>query len=278
MKLSEMFSEYVEHLKLYNSEGYVAFTMKEAKSIVEYFGDIESNEITVDILKKYMFDLKSDGLSANTINKHISTIKRLYNFHEIDNHFSKIKKIKEKFITYGTCEDDPVKTLERACKNLSLQNQIILHVFFDTGVRLHELINIESKNVDLKNRCILLTTTKTGSDRYVFISKETKKLATTFCKNALSRKYLFVNQNGDRLQRSAIESMFARIRKRLKIKNFSPHRLRHSLSTEMYNNGANLILISGILGHSNVNTTKRYIHPDLKNNLKMFDRAHKRKK
>lgn len=97
-------------------------------------------------------------------------------------------------------------------------------------------------------------------------------------KKLLSRKYLFVNKNGNKLQRSAIESMFARIRKRLKIKNFSPHRLRHSLSTEMYHNGANILLISNILGHSNVNTTKRYIHPDLKNNLKMFDRAHKTKK
>ena len=69
--------------------------------------------------------------------------------------------------------------------------------------------------------------------------------------------------------------MFARIRRRLKIKNFFPHRLRHSLCTELYHNGANIVLISTILGHSNVNTTKRYIHPDLKQNLKMFDKYHK---
>ena len=69
--------------------------------------------------------------------------------------------------------------------------------------------------------------------------------------------------------------MFARIRRRLKIKNFSPHRLRHSLCSELYHNGANKVLISTILGHSNVNTTKRYVHPDLKRNLKMFDKYHK---
>ena len=41
------------------------------------------------------------------------------------------------------------------------------------------------------------------------------------------------------------------------LRNFNSHRLRHSLSTELYKNRAN------ILGHSNVNTNKRYIHPDL---------------
>lgn len=277
MKLSEMFKNYIEHLRLYNSDGYVKYTIKEEKSILEYFGDVDSSEILVESLQKYILDLRELGLSANTINKHISTIKRIYNFNEIDNHFSKVKKIKEKFVTFGICEDDPEKVLDEACKLLSLQNQIILHVFYDTGVRLNELINIESKNVDLKRRTILLTTTKTGNERFVFISKKTKRMATSFCKKALSRKYLFVNQNGDKLKTSAIESLFARIRKRLGIRNFSPHRLRHSLSTELYKNGANILLISNILGHSNVNTTRRYIHPDLDTNLKMFDKAHQKK-
>ena len=277
MKLSEMFESYIQHLRLYNSEGYVSYTLKEYKSIIGYFGDIDSSEITVDKLRTFMADLKEQNLSANTINKHISSIKRIFAFHEIDNHFSKIKKIKEKFVTFGTCEDDPVEVIAKACENISLQNQIILHVFYDTGVRLHELVNIELANVNLKHRTILLTTTKTGNNRIVFISEKTKKLATSFCKKAISRKYLFVNEKGEKLKVSAIESLFARIRKRLGIKNFSPHRLRHSLSTELYYNGANILLISNILGHSNVNTTRRYIHPDLRENLKMFDKAHSRK-
>ena len=277
MKLSEMFESYIQHLRLYNSEGYVSYTLKEYKSIIGYFGDIDSSEITVDKLRTFMTDLKEQNLSANTINKHISSIKRIFAFHEIDNHFSKIKKIKEKFVTFGTCEDDPVKVIAKACENISLQNQIILHVFYDTGVRLHELVNIELANVNLKHRTILLTTTKTGNNRIVFISEKTKKLATSFCKKANLRKYLFVNEKGEKLKVSAIESLFARIRRKLGIKNFSPHRLRHSLSTEMYHNGANILLISNILGHSNVNTTRRYIHPDLKENLRMYDIAHSKK-
>ena len=277
MKLTEMFKIYIEHLKLYNSLGYVSYTLKEERCIIEYFGDLDSSSINSSDLKKYILFLKEKNLSSNTINKHISTIKRLYAFHNIENDFYKIKKIKEKFVTFGTCEDNPLEILNQVCQNLSLQNKIILYIFYDTGIRLNELINIESKNVNLKDRYILLTTTKTGNDRYVFISKKTKALATSFCKKALNRKYLFVNQKGQKLKASAIESLFARIRKKLKIRNFSPHRLRHSLSTELYNNGVNILLISNILGHSNVNTTRRYIHPDLKVNLKMFDKGHQQK-
>ena len=79
------------------------------------------------------------------------------------------------------------------------------------------------------------------------------------------------------LKKSAIESLFTRIRRKQGIKNFSPHRLRHSLSTEMYSNGCDLIQISSILGHSNVNTTKRYIHPDLKKKLDNYDKYHKKR-
>ena len=41
MKLSEMFNKYIQHLRLYNSEGYVSYMNKEAKSILSYFGDID---------------------------------------------------------------------------------------------------------------------------------------------------------------------------------------------------------------------------------------------
>ena len=246
MKLTEMFKNYIEHLRLYNSAGYVSFTLKEEKTIINHLGDLDSSELSVSSLKQFMIELKNKGLSANTINKHISTIKRLFAFHEIDNDFYKIKKIKEKFVTFGTCEKNPYQIIDEASKLLSLQNKIILHFLLDTGVRLNELINIESKNVDLNNRTILLTTTKTGIERHVFISESTKKMATSFCKKAFERKYLFVNQNGEKLKASAIESLFARIRKRLRINNFSPHRLRHSLSTELYHNGVNILLISNI--------------------------------
>lgn len=273
-----MFSGFINYLTLYNSAGYVSYSKKEQASIIKYFGDCESSEVNFNTCTEFMLKLKDDGYSANTINKHISHLKRLFRFNDIDSDIFKIKKIKEKFVTFGTCEDDPEEVIKNILPILSLQNKLIVVLLYDTGVRLNELLNIEYDHVDWDNRYILLTTTKTGRQRYIFFTKEFKKLATTFRKNHNS-KWLFYNvKNGEQLKKSAIESLFARIRRKLGIRNFSPHRLRHSLSTEMYSNGCDLIQICSILGHSNVNTTRRYIHPDLKKELDNYDKYHKKKK
>ena len=278
MTLNEMYSEYISFLKLYNSPGYVSYTEKIHRQVLKYFGDVESDNINYESCLQFMSTLKEQGYSANTINKHISYIKRLFKHNELYSNIFKIRKIKEKFVTFGTCEDDPEEVIKKVLPTLSLQNQLILVLLYDTGVRLTEMLNIEYENVDWKNRYIYLTITKTGRQRYVFFTKEFKKLATNFRKNHNS-KWLFYNQKtGEKLKVSAIESLFKRIRQKMGIKNFSPHRLRHSLSTELYSNGCDLLQISSILGHSNVNTTKRYIHPDLNKELSNYDLYHKKKK
>lgn len=278
MTLDDLFSGFIDSLILYNSEGYVSYSKKEQATIKKYFGNCDISQINYKTCTEFMLHLKNDGYSANTINKHISHIKRLFKFNDINSDIFKIRKIKEKFITFGTCEDDPEEVINKILPSLSLQNKLIIVLLYDTGVRLNELLNIEYENVDWDNRTILLTTTKTGRERYVFFTKEFKKLATTFRKKHNS-KWLFYNpKNCDKLKKSAIESLFARIRKKLGIRNFSPHRLRHSLSTEMYSNGCDLIQICSILGHSNVNTTKRYIHPDLEKERANYDEFHKKKK
>lgn len=276
MTLLEMYKNYIAHLKIYNSPGYVSYTERMQKSITKYFGDIDSEELTKEVVMDYIIHQKQT-LSANTINKNLSYLKRLCYFNEVECKFQRVQKLKEKFVTFGTCKDDPVEVITKVSKYLSLKNQLILYLFYDTGVRLNELVNIEYKNVDLENRRIYLSKTKTNNPRWIFFSEKTKKLATQFLKNNTFKKYLFELPNGEHITCNSIESIFKRIRQKLKIERFSPHRLRHSLSTELYENGADLILISRILGHSNVDTTKRYLHPDLSTNLKMYDKYHGKK-
>lgn len=273
MQLKKMFDDYLEYIKLFLSEGYVEYQREQAKQILKYFDpETDSSEIKDKSLFGYIKFLKENELSANTINKYISTIKRVFNFCEMPNDFKKVKKLKEPFVTYGLPSENPVAIIKSCESFLSDQSMLILYILLDTGVRLHELLNIEIANIDFKNRNILLTTTKTGVNRYVFFTEKTKKFATSFCQKAKNKKYLFENpKTHEKLKNSAIESLFARIRSKLKIKKFSPHRLRHNLSTSLFNNGANIMLITSILGHSNPIVTQRYIHPNLKSSLKMYD-------
>lgn len=274
----DMFNKYIANLKIYNSSGYVIYEyqqLKFFKSFYDGFEELDSTYFTKEVILDLIVALKKKNLSFNTINKHIAFLKRIYKFNEVECLFQTVKKLHEKFVTFGTCKDDPLIVFKQLDGIISLQSMTILYLFFDTGMRLNELLHIEVKNIYLEKRCIFLTTTKTNKDRYVYFSNHTKKLVAKHLKLSGNKTYLFTNKDGEILKESAIESLFARIRRKLNIKNFSPHRLRHSLSSEMYNNGADLILISDILGHSNLNTTRRYIHPNISKNLEKFDNFHK---
>ena len=65
--------------------------------------------------------------------------------------------------------------------------------------------------------------------------------------------------------------MFARIREQLGFSKFSPHVLRHTFATNMVHNNANLDLIANLLGHTNLDTTRRYLHQDISNTQKLYN-------
>ena len=183
------------------------------------------------------------------------------------------KKLKEKFITYGALDDLTINKLYSILPKLSLYNQCMILIFLECGVRVNELIHIKTKNVNLTNRCIFLEYTKTNKPRYVYFSVATRDLLKVYIENKTSKSmYLFTAKKSDEiLSRYTINGIFSRIRKKYNFPKLSPHMIRHTLSTKLYNNGANILFICSIMGHSNPNTTKRYVHNDLANDLKMFD-------
>lgn len=154
--------------------------------------------------------------------------------------------------------------------DLSLPMRTIILLFLDTGVRLTELLNIKVENVDFVNRHIFLTITKTKKSRYVYFTVNTGKILKKYLGKD-DRKYLFVTRQGKQMKVSGIESAFSHIRKKYGIKRLSPHMLRHTLATNLYNSKADLIFIESIMGHANTETTKRYIHTDVDSNQKRYD-------
>lgn len=279
MTLNKMFEQYIEHLKLYNSGEYVSYNLDQQKAIVKYFGDIESSELTIGKIKEFMLYLKSKDLSANTINKYVSTIKRIYTFHEVPTNFYKIKKLKEKFVTYGCLNKEDSDKLLKILPELSLYNQCMFLLFMETGIRSNELIHVKTENVNLNERYIWLEQTKTNKPRYVFFTYYTKKKLEQYIKSNSQVKdnYLFLSKKSNEiLSRYTIKSTFTRIKEKYGFEKLSPHMLRHSLCTNLYNNGANILFVCSVMGHCNPNITKRYVHHDLHNDLKMFDKYYKK--
>ena len=137
--------------------------------------------------------------------------------------------------------------------------QLIFKLMATTGVRRTELTRIKRKHIDLNNNCIFLDETKTGNSRYLYLTDEVKELIKTELAIKPIDNYFFVHLDGTRITTSTIDSLFHQIKKELNIK-LSPHKLRHTFATAILENGGDLEQVRLLLGHTNYQCTKRYLH------------------
>lgn len=130
-----------------------------------------------------------------------------------------------------------------------------MFVFIDTGIRLSELMALKKTDYNANLGLICLKKTKNHKERIVYLSSFTNELLKNF---SLKGHYLF----GCKLTYSIIRRIFEKVKKDLNLKKFSSHVLRHSLATNMLKNGAGIEDVANILGHSNYNITRIYLHFD----------------
>lgn len=259
---SKMAQKYLDYIKIYSAVGTYLFTQNHITTLNNEFGQIKIKKINKIFLLDYVAKSKLRGLSANTINKRIAIIKRVFKHNNIKSDIFEIKKFKEKFITFGVLNIQQREKLKSILQYLTARDDLMIRLFYDTGIRLNEMLNLQVNEIDLNFRIINLMTTKTNTPRKVFFSTETKKKLEHYIKDKKKEKYLFERLPGEKMTANAVEQMFKRIRKKYDLNILSPHVLRHTLSTSLYVNKADLIFISTLLGHSSPNTTKRYIHYD----------------
>ena len=218
--------------------------------------------------------LKSiNNLDVTSVARNLTSIKSFFKYLEI-----------EKVIKSNPCESiDRPKMKKRLPNTLSIEevdnlldidtvtaydyrNKAMLEVMYSTGLRVSEVINLTTRDIDFSNmyiRCF----GKGSKERIVPINE----YVSFYIKEYLERRsflikknnsdYLFLNNHGNKLTRQGFEKILNKILdgKDIKVK-VTPHTLRHSFATHLLNGGADLRSIQLLLGHSDITTTKIYTH------------------
>lgn len=149
-------------------------------------------------------------------------------------------------------------------------NAIILLTVFYEGPRISEIINLKLEHVFLDENRILILHGKHGKNRWLGINKELKPHLEKYIHEQRAQSeepYLFVLSSGKRLTRDRLE-------KRIKIltkKAGRPgglHQLRRGCLTHYANKGVPVPHLQLIAGHSNIETTMKYIRPDVEEVLR----------
>ena len=157
-------------------------------------------------------------------------------------------------------------------------------MLYATGIRVGELVNIKINDINLYDRTIKIF----GKGR-----KERIVVYGSYCQDALElylndgrrelekrkNEYLFLNKNGNRLSDRYIRKIIDDIVIKCEMDyHISPHTLRHTFATDMLNNGADLMTVKELLGHSSINTTGIYTHVSNEQLKKVYQFAHPRSK
>ena len=242
----------------------------------------------------YLQQLSRKGLSARTLARHLASVKSLYKYMLIKNLVKvnitqsvKTPKIKQElphFLSLKEAENIlriPVGNDEKA-----LRERLILELFYATGIRISELIAIQLNDIRMEEGIIHIIG-KGSKERIVMVGTEAMDTLRNHIEilneNGLAGpdNYLFPalrkGKNGKR-SHIAQRTVFNIVKKYLKQvsddEKLSPHSLRHTFATHMLNNGADLMAIKDLLGHSSLSSTQVYTHLQQDKLKKIYQQAH----
>lgn len=157
-------------------------------------------------------------------------------------------------------------------------------MLYATGVRVSELVNIKINDINIKERTIRILG-KGDKERIVVFGNNTQEALKDYLKNGRWKlekrksEYLFLNKDGKKLSTRYIRKILNdNVIKGSISKHVSPHMLRHTFATELLNNGADLVSVKDMLGHSSLNTTSIYTHVTDEKIKQIYNKAHPRAK
>ena len=253
----------------------------------ESYSGIEFKKVEMIHVRSYMVHLLESKLAKSTVARKVSSIKSLYKFMKKEQLISsspiqllETPKIDSRLPVFLK-EEEVVNLFEEFKFEDSFsgkRDKMILYLFYQTGIRLSELIGI--KDVDVRNG-ELKVLGKRNKERIIPLSNNIQPLIDQYLnlKDELGfkKKYFFVTDNGNKLYEKFVYrkvnyylSMVSSKQKK------SPHILRHTFATHMLNNGADLNSIKEILGHENLSATQVYTHNTFQKLKSIHKQSHPR--
>ncbi|MEW7280460.1 tyrosine-type recombinase/integrase [Aquimarina sp. 2201CG1-2-11] len=292
-------SEFVEYLLL--EKKYSKHTVTAYESDLLSFLRFYENEYDGESISKanyaqirsWIVLLVEAGVANRTVNRKVSSLKTYYKFllktEQIDkNPLQKHKalKVAKKLQVPFSIEEveDVLKMLDDDQSFEGVRDKLIVEIFYATGIRRVELVNIKLSDIDVGKRVVKVLG-KRNKERYVPLLPvvlETLKRYLDVRSDLFGEReasFLFLTKKGVKIYETlvyrVINNYFSKASSKVKK---SPHILRHSFATHLLNEGANLNAVKELLGHSSLAATQIYTHHSVAQLTKVYKQSHPRNK
>lgn len=168
---------------------------------------------------------------------------------------------------------------------LDLRDHAILELFYSSGLRLAELVNLDIERLDFTDGTIEVTG-KGNKTRIVPLGSHAANAMQKWLQaranistDEVNKHAVFITQQGKRITPRAVQyRVKAWAIKQGVGSNLHPHVLRHSFASHVLQSSQDLRAVQEMLGHANISTTQVYTHLDFQHLAKVYDSAHPRAK
>ena len=269
----DLFHQYILVEKGLSKQTWISY-LEDLQAFFAYFN---TKETTNDLLESDLYEfLKYElslGHSVSTALRRLSSTRSFYVFLKKEGHYDgDIPDIespkKPKHLPNCLTEEEVDKLLE--APDLSspsgIRDKAMLETMYSSGLRVSELLMLEIKQVNL-TKGIITVFGKGAKERKVPLSDYAIDYIKMYIKEVRNKsdnkgsKYLFLSKKGEPISRVYF---FKQVKKYSELAGIqtqvSPHTLRHSFATHLLNHGAQLRIVQGMLGHTNIATTQIYTH------------------
>ncbi|HMQ67377.1 MAG TPA: tyrosine-type recombinase/integrase [Ignavibacteria bacterium] len=304
--LSEYINEYLEYLKVTKNYSphtilsYETDLLQYSDYIIKSNGSKKGDEISIspdsldlNFLRSFIADIsdpfaRKKNFSKKTVSRKISVLKSFYRFlykrKYIKKNYSSslIFPKTDKKLPSFLSEKELDKLLgEKYFTEISIPDKAIIELFYSTGIRLSELINLRIHNIDFTKKTIKVLG-KGSKERIIPFGLEADKAMKNYISireiiNVNGLDIFFMSNNGKKLYPMKVNRL---IKKNLSmvsdLKKKSPHVLRHTFATHLLDNGADIRAVKEMLGHESLSTTQIYTHITPERLRKAYKQSHPR--
>lgn len=283
------FKDYLEIEKKYSKktvDAYLGDIHEFDKFLKVNFSNLNLKNIEYTNVRRWIVKLSEKNISKNTINRKLASLKSYFNFLVATNTIDispleshKNLKTVKKIINPFT--EQEINEVFKNFELLDLKNkrdQLVIEILYSTGIRREELINIKISDIYFDQKLIKVLG-KRNKERLVPMLPKLSHNIDLYIKNNDPEKFLFESKPQRKI---SISTLYRLVNKYFRVVStktkISPHVLRHTFATHMYNNGADINSIKEILGHASLSSTELYTKVKLPKIINDYRQNHPREK
>lgn len=291
-----MINEFLNYLKFERNRSDLTIKNygEDLRAFKEFYGNLDSRHswksVDSDIIRDWMESMMDKGNNATSINRRLSALRSFYRF-------ALVRKLVDKDPVHGVTGPKKGRPLPQFLKENEMdrlldagswtegfedvRDRTIIMTFYETGIRLSELIGLNDSMVDFSNRQLKVTG-KRNKQRVIPFGEELLAMLRDYmkCRDKevnLQSEALFVTAKGQRMTSSQVrEGVKRNLSKVCTLKKRTPHVLRHTFATAMLNNKAGIESVKKLLGHESLSTTEIYTHTTFEQLKREYYSAHPR--